>query len=217
MTPFFCGPAIPFVVEDAERRSRGASSIPLVPPSTASRPTSSKKTRSGVLLGGGHGHGPREGLSRREAAADDLVRVLYRGILRRERAGDVEPSFVDLTLDRSLDGLGQVAETMTLSEEFRYRALERTEQEHGRGYSLDELRELLLQDIYRSLYGYVEPSRRERQEDLRALDICLSDKRRSREACGDLGHNLVRNHLFYERHRDKVDALRRGPRDFYRR
>lgn len=150
-------------------------------------------------------------LSDREAAADDLVRLLYRGILRRERAGNIEPSFVDQVLNRGLDGLGMVAETMTLSEEFRYQALERTEAEHGKGHDLADLRDLLLTDIYRSLYGYVEPSRRDREEDLRYLDGCLSGSRRSAEACGRLGNSLLRSGLFYERHQEKIDYVRRGP------
>ena len=151
------------------------------------------------------------------SASRELVEVLYRSFLRRERHGEDPKSFVDLVRRQGRRGLEDVAETMTTSEEFRYEALDRIERDRRtRGREdLADLREDLLYDMYRDLYGNLDPSEREVDEDLEDLDLCLSSERDARDACARLGRNLVSHRLFQERHRDLLDDLE--ARDFNRR
>lgn len=154
-------------------------------------------------------HGP-------EAAARQLVEDLYVALLRREDAGDVDGGFVDHVLRDAEAGLVEVASQITTSSEFRDRALQRTEERAGSGKSLSELREILLLDIYRDLYGYErEPNRRVDDENLEALAVCLSGSRNAERACADFGEGLVRSRLYTDHHRELLDELsdRRRPRE----
>lgn len=138
-------------------------------------------------------------------AAEQLVARLYTGLLRRDEPGRIEPSFVAMVRRSARDGVLSVAETMMQSDEFRREALRRTEEAHGRS-SLDELRRVLLGDIYRDLYGYAEPDRQGREDDLRDLESCLAG-RAGNEACSRLGRELVDRRQFYEHNRELIDAV----------
>ncbi len=173
---------------------------------------------------GGHGgtvHGPREA----QSSALQVVESLYRGMLRRERHGEDPWEFVDQVDREGRRGVEEVARQLLVSSEFRYQALRRTEQQRAeRSRSLEQLREWLLFDIYRDLYGLLEPSRQEVDEDLRDLDNCLSSDRYAEQACTQLSRNLVTHRLFFENHRALLDDLggrdvrrRDRPRDRYRR
>lgn len=149
-------------------------------------------------------------------AATGLVELLYRGLLRRERVASDPDDFVRQVVQFGKAGLERIAETMTVSPEFRYEALKRTEAAHGAGRGgLQRLRRQLLDDIYRDLYGYLTPTRENREADLADLDRCLSDDRGAEQACSRLGRNLIDSDLFYEQHRQLIDSLprtRRGRR-----
>ncbi|MEM9555741.1 MAG: hypothetical protein AAGC60_15915 [Acidobacteriota bacterium] len=140
-------------------------------------------------------------------AAQELAAGLVGALLRRDGAYNLDSGFVDRIARDGRDGVIDVAQTVVTSNEFRSEALRRTEEAHGRA-DLSRLRELLLDDIYRDLYGYVEPSRDDADDDLAALDECLSASRDSVRACEDLAANLVASRLFYEHHRDLIDQLR---------
>ena len=157
---------------------------------------------------GGNGGGPGEEPAM--GAAEELVARLYTGLLRRSDPGRVESSFVDMVRRSARDGVLSVAETMVRSGEFRNEALRRTEVAHGRS-SLDELRRQLLGDIYRDLYGYAEPDREGRQDDLRDLEDCLAG-RPGNEACSRLGRELVNRRQFYEHNQELIDAVSGGDR-----
>lgn len=154
-----------------------------------------------------------------QAAAREIVEVLYRGLLRRERHGEDSRSFVDQVERNGRRGIEAVAESIMTSSEFRYKALERTEDQRAeRSRDLAELRQWLLQDMYRDLYGHLEPSSREVEDDLEDLDACLSSERYSEEACSRLASNLVTHRLFEERYRDELRYMgrydgRRGRRN----
>ncbi|MEM8995775.1 MAG: hypothetical protein AAGF23_13395 [Acidobacteriota bacterium] len=140
-------------------------------------------------------------------AANELVDLLYRGLLRRERQASDPNDFVRQALQFGKSGLERIAETMTVSDEFRYQALRRVEDRRGAGGDLADLRSALLDEIYRDLYGYLTPSRDDRRADLEDLDRCLSNDRDSTEACGRLGRNLIDSSLFYEQNRRLIDGL----------
>lgn len=135
---------------------------------------------------------PGRGNARREAA-ESLVTILYEGILRREDAGRIDEGFVRLVEREGLDGLEQVAITMTRSPEFRSEALRRTEAAHGRIRDADELYNTLLWDIYGYLYGDNEPSDEQAEADFDDLSNCLDGRTR---ACDSLGSSLIQNELF---------------------
>ena len=137
-----------------------------------------------------------------------------RWLLRRDRVASDPDAFVRDVMRDGRRGLERIAETMTVSEEFRYQALRRIEQERGGSRSLDRLREALLDSIYRDLYGYLTPQRADRDADLEDLDVCLSSDRDSERACSTLGRNLVASSLFYEQHGGLIDRAsgRRGGR-----
>lgn len=154
------------------------------------------------------------------SAPREVVELLYRSLLRRERHGEDARSFVDTVRRQGSRGIAEVAESLLTSSEFRREALDRVQRDRPtRGRGLGELREKLLYEIYRDLYGSLEPSSREMDEDLEDLDICLSTDRDSRESCARLGRNLVNHDLFYERHDDLLRDLdeRRGDRQDRRR
>ena len=158
------------------------------------------------------------------AAALEVTEMLYRSLLRRERHGGDPRSFVDQIDEQGKHGIEAVAEAMLVSQEFRHQALLRTQQQRtDRSRDLAELREWMLRDMYRDLYGLLEPSPREIDEDLADLDTCLSSDRRSEAACARLSHHLVSHRLFFERNQELLDELRprrhrdRRPRDRYRR
>ena len=167
--------------------------------------------------GGGNGGGggddgrPGDGQGTARAAAVDLVELLYDGLLRRPRHGGDSEAFVDQVYRDVRSGSLYVASEMLKSDEFRYEALRRTESRHGRR-SNDELQRLLLDDIYRDLYGRETPPRNEYEEDRRDLEDCLNSRRGGRDACERLGNNLVGNRLFYEEHGDLIDAIDDGDR-----
>ena len=171
------------------------------------------------------GHGPVHDPHEAQASALQVVESLYRGILRRERHGEDPWEFVDQVDREGRRGVEEVARQLLVSSEFRYQALRRTEQQRAeRSRNLEQLREWLLFDIYRDLYGLLEPNRQDVDEDLRDLDTCLSSDRYAEEACTQLSRNLVTHRLFYENHRDLLEDLggrgirdRNRPRDRYRR
>ncbi len=164
--------------------------------------------------GGGHGHGGPVGPGT-QASAQRVVETLYRGLLRRERHGDDPRDFVDQVDRQGRRGVEEVARQMLVSSEFRYQALRRTEEQRSeRSRDLEQLREWLLFDIYRDLYGLLEPTRREIDEDLKDLDTCLSSDRYAKDSCAQLSRNLVSHRLFYERHQQALDNLQgQGRRD----
>ncbi|MEM8960776.1 MAG: hypothetical protein AAGD38_04795 [Acidobacteriota bacterium] len=139
--------------------------------------------------------------------AAELVALLYEALLRREEAGRIDEGFVRTVRQRRYDGIADVARQITASDEFRRDALRRTEDAHGRARDLADLRELLLEDIYKDLYGYIEPSADEAADDLAALDECLSASRSAQRACEELGANLVRSRLYYDEHFDLIEEL----------
>lgn len=156
--------------------------------------------------GGGQGGGEEPAMG----AAEELVARLYSGLLRRSDPGRIESSFVTMVRRNARDGVLSVAEAMMKSDEFRREALRRTEAAHGRN-GLDDLRRLLLADIYRDLYGYAEPDRQGRQDDLRDLEDCLSG-RSGAEACSRLGRELVNRRQFYDHNQELIDAVSSGRR-----
>lgn len=163
-----------------------------------------------VVARGGQGGGPGGGQGGGQGQpatgpAEELVSRLYRGLLRRRDAGRLDQGFVQQVRRDARNGVLEVADTMVRSEEFRRDALRRTEEAHGRN-SLDELRRLLLGDVYRDLYGYAEPDRQGRDDDMRDLEDCLSG-RPGNEACSRLGRELVNRRLFYENNQNLIDAL----------
>ncbi|MEM6794541.1 MAG: hypothetical protein AAF725_11210 [Acidobacteriota bacterium] len=153
---------------------------------------------------------PSRGTSRDAAA--ELVGLLFEGILRRPLGAGTAEGYVDSVLRDGLRGVEDVATRLTTSDEFRYEVLRRVEEERGRSRDLDRLRETLLDSMYRDLYGYVTPSRADRDDDLEDLDICLSNERDSERACASLGRNLVASDLFVERHEDLLDRVERRTR-----
>ena len=140
-------------------------------------------------------------------AATELVELLYRGLLRRERVRSDPDDFIRQVVQLGKGGLERIAETMTVSPEFRYEALKRTEEAHGSRGGLERLRRQLLDDIYRDLYGYLTPTREHREGDMIDLDRCLSSDRNAEQACSRLGRNLIDSDLFYEQHRELIDSL----------
>ncbi|MEO1083694.1 MAG: hypothetical protein AAFY88_05585 [Acidobacteriota bacterium] len=158
------------------------------------------------------GPNPNPGAVTPGDAANELVDLLYRGLLRRERQASDPDSFVRDALQFGKSGLERIAETMTVSDEFRYQALKRVEARRGSRGDLGDLRSALLDEIYRDLYGYLTPNRDDRQADLDDLDRCLSNDRGGQEACGRLGRNLIDSSLFYEQNQRLIDGLRPDPR-----
>jgi hypothetical protein len=141
-------------------------------------------------------------------AAEQLVVLLYYGLLRRKIVDQVDQSYVEWVDQRHLKGLEQVAETIFESREFRDSAFRRAEERHGpmkRGGKATT--ELLLGDIYSALYGRARPPQADVRRDLEDLDVCLKGKSWVVETCGRLGRTLVANPLFYKQNQDLVDAL----------
>ena len=165
-----------------------------------------------VLPRGGQADPPADEEEPAVSAAEELVGVLFTALLRRADVGRADQEFVRWVRRDSREGLLRVADTMVSSDEFRSNALRRTDDTHGRN-NLGKLRQLLLGDMYRDLYGYSEPDRQGREDDLLDLEDCLSG-RPGNEACSRLGRELVNRRLFYDYHRDAIDALsgRRGRR-----
>lgn len=143
----------------------------------------------------------------RNPAARQLVERLYTALLRRESARTVHDDYVETVERRGQEGLVEVSRQILSSEEFRQQALARTEEVHGRTARPADLRERLLADVYRDLYGYVEPVRNDREKDLGNLDICLSGSVGAKRACEALGEDLVRRRLFYDSHRELIEEL----------
>lgn len=149
----------------------------------------------------------------RHAAAEELTEELMSAFLRRE-VTDAEGSFVDQILRYGRDGILYVAGQVASSREFRTATLERTDEAHDEDrreksheVGLDELRAHLLEDVYRDLYGYVEPSDDEHEADLRDLEICLEGQE---DACERLGREIVSRRAFYEHHRELLEQLAKG-------
>lgn len=141
-------------------------------------------------------------------AAEQLVVKLYYGLLRRKIVDQIDQSYVDWVDQRHLQGLEQVSETIFESREFRDSAFRRAEERHGpakRGGK--STTELLLGDIYSSLYGRARPPQADVRRDLEDLDVCLKGRSWVVETCGRLGRTLVANPLFYQQNRDLIDAL----------
>lgn len=153
------------------------------------------------------GPSPRPGGVTPGDAANELVDILYRGLLRRERQASDPDTFVRQTLQFGKNGLEKIAETMLASDEFRYEALKRVDSRRGSRGDLESLRSSLLDGMYRDLYGYLTPDRRDREADLDDLELCLSDSRGGYEACGRLGRNLIDSSLFYEQNQELIDGL----------
>lgn len=142
------------------------------------------------------------------SASREVVELLYRSLLRRERHDGDARSFVEVVARQGSRGVEEVAESMLTSSEFRHQVLDRVQRDRpSRDRSLADLREKLLYEMYRDLYGNLEPSSREMDEDAEDLDVCLSTERDSRESCTRLARNLVTHDLFYERHGDLLDEL----------
>jgi hypothetical protein len=146
-----------------------------------------------------------------EDAARQLVSLLYTGLLRRAGARQLDESFVVEVQQRHHEGLRKVAEIMLESQEFRTDALTRTRERYPRIKDPGRLRESLLLDIYRSLYGPADPPRGKLEEDLEDLDLCFSGKTWQIETCGRLGRRLVTSPLFDQRQRAALDALATAP------
>lgn len=166
-----------------------------------------------VLGRGGNDDRPDRPTTR--SASREVVELLYTSLLRRERHGEDSRSFVDQVARQGERAIEDVASSIMTSREFRYEVLDRLQRDRpNRGRELAELREDLLYEIYRDLYGNLEPTRREMDEDLEDLDICLSTDRDSERACERLARNLVTHELFYDRHEPLLDELedRRGDR-----
>lgn len=148
--------------------------------------------------------------SDRRTAARELTAELMTAFLRRD-VDEAAESFVEEILDYGRDGILSVAGRIASSREFRTRALERTDEAHDADRrqkrhrpSLADLRVQLLEDVYRDLYGYVEPSRDEKDADLRDLELCLDG---TVDACERLGREIVARRAFYDRHRELLDRL----------
>lgn len=155
----------------------------------------------------------RDDLGSPRAAAEDLVAMMYEGVLRRSMRPSDPDTFAELVAADARGGAMRVMTTMTKSDEFRSEALKRTEEAHGRA-SLDQLRDQLLEDIYRDIYGYVTPSRSDVEEDRRNLASCLSGRSGGLEACDRLGSSLAGSRLFYERNAELIDRIRETENDF---
>jgi hypothetical protein len=149
------------------------------------------------------GRGGRGGNTRGQAA-ENLVEILYEGILRRERAGEIDRGFVTQVERNGFSGLERVAISITASQEFQNEALRRTRALHGRIRNNSELYEALLLDIYGDLYGDGDPSRRDYDRDYRDLSACLSGGRNRSRSCEALGRSLINNPLFED---ENVDLL----------
>lgn len=153
---------------------------------------------------------PQE-ISPREAA-EQLVVLLYYGLLRRKIVDQFDPGYVDIVQKRSRPGIEEVAQTILASNEFRQSAYRRAEERHGtprRGGT--SLTELLLGEIYDALYGRrSQPSRAEARQDLEDLDICLKGDPFYIPTCGRLGRTLVGRQLFYDHNKDLIDSLASG-------
>ena len=153
-----------------------------------------------------------EAISPREAA-EQLVVLLYYGILRRKIVDQFDQSYVEMVQKQSRAGIEQIAETIFESKEFRESAYRRAEERHGtprRGGK--SLTELLLGEMYDALYGRRgQPPTADVRRDLEDLDICLKGKAYVIETCGRLGRTLVGRQLFYDHNRDLIDSLAARP------
>lgn len=141
-------------------------------------------------------------------AAEQLVVLLYYGILRRRIVDQFDQGYVEVVMKQGRTGVELIAETLFESNEFRESAFRRAEERHGppkRGGK--SLTELLLGDMYSALYGRARPPQAQIQRELEDLDICLKGKAWHVETCGRLGRSLVASPLFYDQHKDLVDAL----------
>lgn len=145
-------------------------------------------------------------------AAEQLVVLLYYGLLRRKIVDQFDQGYVDAVEKEKRAGIEKIAETILESHEFRESAYRRAEERHGtprRGGKA--VTELLLGDFYLALYGRSRPPEVEVRRDLEDLDVCLKGKDYYIETCGRLGRTLVASPLFYEHNRDLIDALGARP------
>ncbi len=142
-------------------------------------------------------------------AAEQLVVLLYYGLLRRRIVDQFDSGYVEMVLLKGRVGIAEVAKTIFQSNEFRESALRRAEERHGapkRGTT--PLPELLLGDLYSALYGRSRPTKNELRADLEDLEICLKGHPRYIETCGRLGAQLVNHPFFYDHNKDLIEALK---------
>lgn len=141
-------------------------------------------------------------------AAEQLVVLLYYGLLRRKIVDQFDQGYVEVVEKERQAGVERIAETILESNEFRESAYRRAEERHGtprRGGK--SITELLLGDFYNALYGRSRPDPAEVRRDLEDLDVCLKGKSYYIETCGRLGRTLVASPLFYQHNKDLLDAL----------
>ncbi len=87
-------------------------------------------------------------------AAEQLVVLLYYGLLRRKIVDQFDQGYVEVVERDKRAGIEKIAETIFESHEFRESAFRRAEERHGtprRGGKA--VTELLLGDFYLALYG----------------------------------------------------------------
>lgn len=152
-----------------------------------------------------------QAISPREAA-EQLVVLLYYGLLHRRIVDQFDAGYVEIVEKRSRPGLEEIAQTILESNEFRQSAYRRAEERHGTPHRNGKpLTELLLGDMYDALYGRRrQPSQAEARQDLEDLDICLKGKAYTIATCGRLGRTLVNRQLFYDQNKDLIDSLAGG-------
>ncbi len=143
-------------------------------------------------------------------AAHQLIVQLYTGILRRggTEARDYPDSFFEQVQRSGLEGLVQVAQTMTASPEFRGHSLARTSQAleragvSTRGLSREVLESQLLTDIFADLYGGSAPYGTAQHRIATYLSDCISG-REGNDACPRLGRELL-NQPQYQQHNQEL-------------
>lgn len=143
---------------------------------------------------------PASGGDSAGSAAEEVVDLLYRALLQRDRGADEVPDAVRQVERGGRDAIFDLAAVLTGSPEFRNEAPRRV----NGGV------EGLLDAIYRDLYGSRQPSSGDYREDLRNLEECLESRRGADVACDAFGRDVVGSRLFYDAHRDLVDDLERG-------
>ena len=164
----------------------------------------------------GHPPQPAAPVGSANDAAHALITQLFTGILRRSAAesADYPDSFFDQVQRDGLQGLISIAETMTVSPEFRQTALKRTSEALARsgvatrGLSRDVLMNQLLTDMFNSLYGsgsvpYADAQRRMASY----LSDCLQGRQGS-DSCNRLGRDLLTQPQYQRHNQDLLRYLR---------